>query len=79
MTSAPHPGRLLLATVIRPQYGTVTAFAKTLKMARANVSRLTNGEVAISLPMARRLEKLGHGTARAWLVLQMDWDLENAP
>jgi len=70
-----NPGFLIRDTVL-PKYGDVTRFARALRMARPNVSRLVNGHMRISVRMARRLEALGHGTARDWLTLQVDYELE---
>jgi len=69
------PSNLIRETVL-PRYGDVTAFARALRVSRVNTSRLVNGHMRVTVPMALRLEGLGHGSAREWLILQMDWDLE---
>ena len=71
-----HPGLLVRETVLPHYGGEVIAFARALRMARPNTSRLVNGHLRISVPMALRLEKLGHGSARDWLIRQVDYDLE---
>ena len=71
-----HPGLLIRDTIL-PLYtnGGVGALARALKTSRPNASHLVNGHLRISVSMARRLEALGHGTARQWLIRQIDYDL----
>jgi addiction module HigA family antidote len=74
-----HPGFLVRATVLPLYGGNTVALARALKTSRANASNLVNSHLRISVSMARRLEALGHGTARDWLIRQVDYDLEQTP
>jgi addiction module HigA family antidote len=77
--TAEVPG-LLIADTILPLYRRdVGRLARALKCSRPHCSALVNGHVRITVPMARRLEVLGHGTAREWLIRQVDYDLEQPP
>ncbi len=57
---------------------TVTAAARMLHVARHTLSRVINGQAAISPEMAIRLEKAGWSNADHWLHLQMAFDLAQA-
>jgi plasmid maintenance system antidote protein VapI len=45
-------------------------------MQRPNASRLLNGKAGIGIRTALALERLGHGSAREWLIRQVDYELE---
>ena len=47
-------------------------------MTRQAVNNLVNGKSGISSEMAIRVEKAFGGSARAWLGVQMDYDLAQA-
>lgn len=69
-----HPGELLREFM---QDGlTVTAFAKHLRMTRANLSMILNGRLAISPAVAMKLgDALPAWDAEFWMRLQMQYDL----
>jgi len=73
---ARHPGDIVRTDVVLAHYRHVTEFAAAMKIARPHVSRVLNGQVGISARFARDLERLGHGTARDWMLLQIDYDLK---
>jgi len=71
----PHPGRSIKDACLNPLGLTVTEAAKILRVARHTLSRVLNGQAAISPEMAIRLEKAGWSNADHWLRLQMAYDL----
>ena len=75
MKDPPHPGRSIKDACLDPLGLTVTAAARILQVARHTLSRVINGQAAISPEMAIRLEKAGWSTADHWLRLQMAFDL----
>ena len=78
MMNPPHPGELLREDVLTTLGLSVTAAAGQLHMSRVALSRVLNGRAAISSDLALRLEMAGVSTARAWLMLQMHYDLAQA-
>lgn len=78
MLNPPHPGELLNEDVITPLGLTVTEAANRLGISRVALSRVLNGRAAISTDLALRLESAGVSTARAWLAMQMNYDLAKA-
>ncbi len=81
MHNPPHPA-LTIRDVILPELGlTVTAAAKQLGVSRVTLSRLLNGNAAISADMALRLHLwLGENSpsAESWLHQQANYDLWQA-
>ena len=82
MHNPPHPG-LTLRDDVLPALGLkVTEAAEQLGVSRVALSRVINGNAAISPEMALRLEKwLGKergGDARLWLDQQTAYDLWQA-
>ncbi|KEC56549.1 HigA family addiction module antidote protein [Bartonella koehlerae C-29] len=49
-----------------------------LGMSRFAFSRVLNGKAAISTNLSIRLEMAGVSTARAWLIMQTNYDLSKA-
>ena len=78
MKNPPHPGELLRDDVIAELGLSVTETAERLSMSRVAFSRVLNGKAAISPDLAIRLERAGVSTARAWLVMQANYDLAQA-
>ena len=81
MHNPPHPA-LTIRDVILPELGlTVTAAAKQLGVSRVTLSRLLNGNAAISADMALRLHLwLGENSpsAESWLHQPANYDLWQA-
>jgi addiction module HigA family antidote len=77
MFNPPHPGQ-----GIREYMGeatTVSALAKHLGMARANLSMILNGRLGVSASVAIKLSEAFPNTdARFWLDLQTQYDLAQA-
>lgn len=78
MHNPPHPGAMLREDVIDPLNLSVTDAAKHFGMSRVSLSRVLNGHAAISPDLAIRLEMAGVSTARAWLAMQLNYDLAQA-
>ena len=78
MMNPPHPGELLREEVIAELGLSVTETADRLGMSRVALSRVLNGRAAISPDLALRLEMAGVSTARAWLAMQVNYDLAQA-
>ena len=78
MHNPPHPGELLRDEVIAALNLSVTEAASRLAMSRVALSRVLNGKAAISPDLALRLEQAGSSTARAWLAMQVNYDLWRA-
>jgi addiction module HigA family antidote len=76
MHNPPHPGAVLLDTVLRADGGiTLTAFAERLRVSRVALSRVVHGHAAISAELAIRLAAALGGSAESWLRMQLTYDL----
>ena len=78
MHNPPHPGELLREEVIVELGLSVTEVAGRLVMSRVALSRVLNTRAAISPDLAIRLERAGVSTAKAWLTMQLNYDLAQA-
>ena len=78
MHNPPHPGELLREEVIVELGLSVTEVAGRLGMSRVALSRVLNTRAAISPDLAIRLERAGVSTAKAWLTMQLNYDLAQA-
>ena len=78
MMNPPHPGEVLREDVLAELNLSVTEAAKRLGMSRVALSRVLNSRAAISTDLAIRLERAGVSTARAWLSMQINYDLAQA-
>lgn len=78
MKNPPHPGELLRKDVLEPLGLSVKEAAQRLGMSRVALSRVLHGYTAISPELAIRLEQAGVSTARAWLMMQTNYDLAQA-
>lgn len=82
MFNPPHPGETLREDVLPALNLTVTQAAKQLGVSRAALSRVLNGQAAISPEMALRLEAwlgVAHGgRADTWMSMQAAYDLWQA-
>lgn len=74
----PHPGTTIREQVIEPLGLSISEAAAKLGMSRTAFSRVLNGKAGISADLAIRLEMAGISTARFWMALQADYDLEIA-
>lgn len=78
MHNHPHPGELLKEDVITPLELSVKEAAERLGISRVSLSRVLNGKAGISPDLALRLEEAGISTARFWMSLQSNYELEQA-
>jgi addiction module HigA family antidote len=78
MHNPPHPGEVLRDGVFAGTGETVTSFARRLGVSRVALSRVLNGQAAISAEMALRLAAALGGTAESWLHMQASYDLWEA-
>lgn len=76
MHDPPHPGEILLDTVLQEM--TVTEFAKRLSVSRVALSRVVNGRAAVSAELAIRLAAALGGSAETWMRMQVAYDLWHA-
>jgi addiction module HigA family antidote len=78
MKNHPHPGEVLREDVLRPLGLEVTDVARRLGMSRTSMSRVIHGHAGISPDLAVRLERAGVSTARFWMMLQVNYELNAA-
>ncbi|MGH8041288.1 MAG: HigA family addiction module antitoxin [Rudaea sp.] len=71
----PHPGEVLAGLWMQPLGLTVTAVAEALGVSRKTVSKIVNGNGAITPEMALRLELAFGASAQSWLGHQSAFDL----
>ena len=75
MKNPVHPGALVREDCIDALELTVSAAATALGVTRQTLSNLVNEKSSLTPEMSIRLEKLGWGTADAWIRLQANYDL----
>ena len=75
MKNPPHPGRSIKIDCLEPLGLTVTEGAKVLGVARSTLSRVINGQAAITPEMAIRLAKAFGSIPETWLKMQQAFDL----
>jgi addiction module HigA family antidote len=75
MKNPPHPGTILREDVINELGLTVVEAASRLGISRVALTRVLQGQAGISPNLAVRLEEAGVSSARAWLAMQVAYDL----
>lgn len=78
MKNPPHPGEIVSEECLKPLGLSVTEGAKRLGVGRQALSNLVNGKASVSMEMAYRLSKAFGSTPRAWLEMQLAYDLEHS-
>jgi antitoxin HigA-1 len=80
MTKLPniHPGEVLLEEFLLPLGITQYQLAKDLKIPQTRVSEIVKGRRAVTADTALRLSKYFGASAKFWLGLQADYDLEES-
>ena len=73
-----HPGEILKEMFINERDLTITAVAKGLNMARANLSSVINGHLGISPELAVKLSEAFGNTPQFWVNLQNNYELWHA-
>ncbi len=71
-----HPGEVLLEEFLIPMQLSAYRLSKETFMPQTRVSEILNGQRRITADMALRLSKYFGTTAKFWLGLQEDYDLE---
>lgn len=71
-----HPGEVLLEEFLKPLEISAYRLAKELGVPATRVSEICHGRRAITADTALRLEKYFGASAKFWLGLQEDFDLE---
>ncbi len=75
MKNPVHPGEILRDDVLAELGLSVSDAAERLGVSRVTLSRVLHGHARVSPNLAVRLEEAGVGTARAWLAMQISFDL----
>ncbi|MDY0134823.1 MAG: HigA family addiction module antitoxin [Atribacterota bacterium] len=78
MHNPPHPGAFIRRIYLEPHQLSVRALADSLGVAPSTVTRVINGNSAISPEMALRLAKALGRSAESWLAMQHNYDLWQA-
>lgn len=71
-----HPGEVLLEEFLKPMELSQYRLAKDLNIPQTRVSQIVKGKRSITADTALRLSKYFGTSARFWLGLHMDYDLE---
>lgn len=71
-----HPGEILLEEFLQPLQITAYRLAKDTGIPQTRVSAILKGKRAVTAGTALRLSKYFGTTAKFWLGLQDDYDLE---
>ena len=73
-----HPGEVLLEEFLRPLGVTQYRLAKAIGVPQTRIAELCRGRRAITADTALRLSRFFATSAKFWLGLQEDFDLEEA-
>ena len=73
-----HPGEMLLEEYMRPAGLTVNALAMQLRVPTTRIGAIVHQERGITADTALRLARYFGTSARFWMGLQADYDLEVA-
>ena len=71
-----HPGEILLEEFLLPLKITAYRLSKSLKIPQTRVSQIIKGKRRITADTALRLSKFFGNSAKFWLGLQDDYDIE---
>jgi addiction module HigA family antidote len=71
-----HPGEILREEFLAPLKMSAGALAKTCGLPRTRIERIANEQSGITADTALRLAKALGTTARLWLNLQNDYDVQ---
>ncbi len=73
-----HPGRVLALEFLEPLDMSPYALAKALLVPRNRITRLVNGQTAVTTDTAFRLAQFFSNSPRFWLNLQAAYDVRSA-
>ncbi len=71
-----HPGEVLYYEFLQPLGITAYKLAKDLKITQTRVTEIIKGNRRVTADTALRLSKYFGNSAKFWLGLQMDYDIE---
>ncbi len=71
-----HPGEVLEEEFLKPMGVTTYRLAKDIGVSQTRILEIRKGRRSISVDTARKFAKYFGNTARFWLGLQQDYDLE---
>jgi len=71
-----HPGEILLHEFLEPLEISAYRLSKELKIPQTRISEIVNGRRRITADTALRLSKYFGNSAKFWLGLQDDFDIE---
>jgi len=71
-----HPGEILLEEFLKPMEITAYRLSKDLEVPQTRISQILKGKRRITADTALRLSSYFGNTAKFWLGLQDDYDLE---
>jgi addiction module HigA family antidote len=72
-----HPGEILLEEFLRPMEISAYRLSKDIKIPQTRISQIIKGKRRITTDTALRLSSYFGNSAKFWLGLQNDYDLEN--
>ena len=72
-----HPGEILLEEFLKPMQISAYKLAKETGMPQTRISQIIKGKRRITADTALRLSSYFGNSAKFWLGLQNDYDLEN--
>ena len=78
MHNPPHPGEFISEVYLGPNHVSGRELAAALNVSPSTLSRLLNGDTAISPVMALRLSKALGRSPESWLAMQSNYDLWHA-
>jgi len=78
MHNPPHPGEFILTTYLEPFDLSIRSLSESLGVSPSTLSRVVNGQSAISPEMALRLSKALGRSPESWLEMQRNYDLWHA-
>ena len=71
-----HPGEILLEEFLKPMKITAYRLSKDLEIPQTRISQILKGKRRITADTALRLSSYFGNTAKFWLGIQDDYDLE---
>jgi addiction module HigA family antidote len=74
----PHPGEILLQDFLKPMNLSAYRLSHATDIPESGISAIVHGKRSITADTALRFSKYFGNTAKFWLGLQMDYDIEEA-
>ena len=71
-----HPGKILFHEFLKPHKITTYRLAKDLKIPQTRISEIVRGNRRITVDTALRLSKYFGNSAKFWIEIQNDHDIE---